>query len=70
MIKKKTYKPLGELVKQIDERAPLSTRVKKETKAFLNRESKSRKVKVSSIAAAILDDYVQNCPDKDGGSNG
>lgn len=69
MNKKTAYRPLNDLVKQVDERSPLSTRVKKETKNFLARESKARKVKISALAAAILDDYAQNCPDKDGGKN-
>lgn len=52
------YKSIDELVKSEDERTPLSTRVKVETKELLEKEAKSRKVTVSTLAAAILDDYT------------
>lgn len=57
-MKKAAYKSLDQLVGDTDERVPLSTRVKKETKAFLEREAKARKLTVSTLSAAILDDYT------------
>lgn len=56
-MKKTPYKSLDQLVGGSDERVPLSTRVKKETKEFLEREAKARKLTVSMLSAAILDDY-------------
>ncbi|MBL7671774.1 MAG: hypothetical protein JNM39_14905 [Bdellovibrionaceae bacterium] len=59
-MKKTPYKSLDQLVGGSEERVPLSTRVKKETKAFLDREAKARKLTVSTLSAAILDDYSQS----------
>lgn len=59
-MKKTPYKSLDQLVGGAEERVPLSTRVKKETKEFLEREAKSRKLTVSTLSAAILDDYSQS----------
>lgn len=59
-MKKTAYKSLDQLVGDSDERVPLSTRVKKDTKVFLDKEAKARKVTVSTLSAAILDDYIQN----------
>ena len=59
-MKKTPYKSLDQLVGGSEERVPLSTRVKKETKAFLDREAKSRRLTVSTLSAAILDDYSQS----------
>lgn len=58
-MKKTTYKSLDQLVGGPDERVPLSTRVKKDTKAYLDREAKTRGLTVSTLSAAILDDYCQ-----------
>lgn len=58
-MKKTSYKSLDLLVGGPDERVPLSTRVKKETKTYLNREAKSRGLTVSMLSAAILDDYCK-----------
>ena len=52
------YRSLDELVHESNDRVPLSTRVKSETKRLLGAEAKKRKVKTSAIAAAILDDYA------------
>lgn len=66
-MKKSAYKSLDQLVGENDERVPLSTRVKKDTKIFLAKEAKTRKLTVSTLSAAILDDYVQNLkPEKRG----
>lgn len=59
-MKKTPYKSLDQLVGGAEERVPLSTRVKKETKEFLEREAKARKLTVSTLSAAILDDYSQS----------
>lgn len=59
-MKKTPYKSLDQLVGGAEERVPLSTRVKKETKDFLEREAKARKLTVSTLSAAILDDYSQS----------
>ncbi len=59
-MKKTPYKSLDQLVGGSEERVPLSTRVKKETKAFLDREAKARRLTVSTLSAAILDDYSQS----------
>ncbi len=59
-MKKASYKSLDQLVGDANERVPLSTRVKKETKLFLEKEAKARKVTVSTLSAAILDDYSQS----------
>ena len=59
-MKKTPYKSLDQLVGGSEERVPLSTRVKKETKSFLDREAKSRRLTVSTLSAAILDDYSQS----------
>lgn len=58
-MKKTPYKSLDQLVGGPDERVPLSTRVKKDTKSFLNREAKVRNLTVSTLSAAILDDYCK-----------
>jgi hypothetical protein len=58
IMKQTAYKSLDQLVGDADERVPLSTRVKKETKVFLEREAKTRKLTVSTLSAAILDDYI------------
>ncbi|MBL7555897.1 MAG: hypothetical protein IT288_06685 [Bdellovibrionales bacterium] len=58
-MKKTPYKSLDQLVGGPDERVPLSTRVKKDTKTFLNREAKVRNLTVSTLSAAILDDYCK-----------
>lgn len=58
-MKKTTYKSLDQLVGGPDERVPLSTRVKKETKVYLDREAKVRGLTVSTLSAAILDDYCK-----------
>lgn len=58
-MKKTSYKSLDQLVGGPDERVPLSTRVKKDTKTFLNREAKVRNLTVSTLSAAILDDYCK-----------
>ena len=57
-MKKDNYKSLDELVKDSDERTPLSTRVKVETKTLFDGEAKRRKLTVSTLAAAVLDDYA------------
>jgi hypothetical protein len=58
-MKKTPYKSLDQLVGGPDERVPLSTRVKEDTKTFLNREAKVRNLTVSTLSAAILDDYCK-----------
>jgi hypothetical protein len=58
-MKKTHYKSLDQLVGGPDERVPLSTRVKKETKVYLDREAKARGLTVSTLSAAILDDYCK-----------
>ncbi|HRK08755.1 MAG TPA: hypothetical protein PLZ57_13370 [Pseudobdellovibrionaceae bacterium] len=58
-MKKTPYKSLDQLVGGPDERVPLSTRVKKETKGYLDREAKARGLTVSTLSAAILDDYCK-----------
>ncbi|WP_413612910.1 hypothetical protein [Bdellovibrio sp. HCB-110] len=58
-MKKNIYKSLDQLVGGAEERVPLSTRVRKDTKVYLNREAKARGLTVSTLSAAILDDYCQ-----------
>lgn len=53
------YKSLDQLVGSPEERVPLSTRVKKDTKIYLGREAKVRGLTISTLSAAILDDYCQ-----------
>ncbi len=55
---KANYKTPNELIGDVDERLPLSTRVKKETKAALAKAAKDQNRKVGALAAAILDDYA------------
>ena len=55
---KVSYKSPGELVGDSEERSPLSTRVKKDTKAILTKAAKEQNRKVGALAAAILDDYA------------
>ncbi|PIP91225.1 MAG: hypothetical protein COW01_06125 [Bdellovibrionales bacterium CG12_big_fil_rev_8_21_14_0_65_38_15] len=57
-MKKAGYKNLDQLLVENEERVSLSTRVKKNTKSFLDSEAKARHLTVSSLAAAILDDYA------------
>lgn len=56
---KVTYKLPFELVGESDERSPLSTRVKKDTKTILTKAAKTQNKKVGALAAAILDDYAK-----------
>jgi len=60
MKKKSTYSSLDQILPKNEDRVPLSTRVKTETKDFLEKEAKARKIKVSSLTAAILDSFVSN----------
>ncbi|MES3036981.1 MAG: hypothetical protein V4736_03660 [Bdellovibrionota bacterium] len=52
------YKSPDELIGDNEERSPLSTRVKKNTKAILTKAAKEQNRKVGALAAAILDDYA------------
>lgn len=58
MKKNQRFSSLDDIAPKAEDRVPLSTRVKKETKAFLLKESKNRKIKLSALTAAILDGYV------------
>ncbi len=58
MKKKSSMGSLDDIAPKAEDRVPLSTRVKKETKQFLKSESKNRKIKLSALTAAILDQYV------------
>lgn len=60
MKKKTVFSSLDEIAPKAEDRVPLSTRVKKETKAFLTRQSKNRKIKLSALTAAILDQYASD----------
>lgn len=55
---KANYKTPDELVSDKEERQPLSTRVKAETKAILTKAAKEQNRKVGALASAILDDYA------------
>jgi len=55
---KVNYKSPDELIGDTEERSPLSTRVKKHTKAVLTKAAKEQNRKVAALAAAILDDYA------------
>lgn len=66
-MKKSQYKSLDQLLGKNAERVSLSTRVKKDTKAFLDKEAKSRHLTVSALAAAILDDYIETFQSKNKG---
>lgn len=56
-MKKDGYKSLDDLVGNESTKVPLSTRVKPTTKSYLEAEAKKRKLTVSKLASAILDDY-------------
>ena len=58
MSKAKNQILLDQIAPVAEDRVPLSTRVKSETKSFLIKEAKNRKIKVSALAAAILDSFV------------
>lgn len=58
-MKKKSFKGLDQILGNSFERVALSTRVKKETKAILSKEARLRDLTVSTLAAAILDDYIE-----------
>lgn len=58
MRSKTLKKPLDLIAPIHADRVPLSTRVKKETKVFLSKAAKNRKIKLSSLTAAILDGFV------------
>ena len=59
MKKKTVFSSLDDIAPKAEDRVPLSTRVKKETRKFLNDEAKARKIKLSALTAAILDQYVE-----------
>lgn len=65
-MKKPSFKGLDQILGKNSERVSLSTRVKKETKAILNKEAKARDLTVSTLAAAILDDYIETLQKKKG----
>ena len=58
MSKTKTFVSLDQIAPVVEDRTPLSTRVKMQTKSFLAKEAKERKITVSTLAAAILDSFV------------
>jgi len=58
MSKVKNFVSLDQIAPVAEDRTPLSTRVKKQTKSFLAKEAKERKITVSTLAAAILDSFV------------
>lgn len=59
MKKKSLFSPLDDIAPKAEDRVPLSTRVKKETRTFLASQAKQRKIKLSALSAAILDQYVE-----------
>jgi hypothetical protein len=63
-MKKNSFKGLDEILGDNSERVALSTRVKKETKSILSKEAKARDLTVSTLAAAILDDYIETLQNK------
>lgn len=66
-MKKTPHKSLDEILVENDERVSLSTRVKKNTKTFLDNEAKARNLTISALAAAILDDYAKSFQSKEKG---
>lgn len=60
MKRKSNYSSLDQIAPKVEDRVPLSTRVKKDTKKFLEKEAEKRDIKISALTAAILDNYVSN----------
>lgn len=58
MGKAKNFVSLDDIVPLVEDRTPLSTRVKKKTRLFLEKEAGARKLTVSNLTAAILDSFV------------
>ncbi len=58
MSKAKSFVSLDQIAPVVEDRTPLSTRVKTQTKSFLEKEAKTRRITVSNLTAAILDSFV------------